>query len=113
MRDAAARARSRQAVESGGGEFFDRVEAMFAFWDMQVRERDVSGAVATAQLLARDFPEYNQISSPTIDCCRAVGVRAGCTPCEELVCTTTATAALPRMLRARLQRPPPSRVRRT
>jgi hypothetical protein len=46
----------REVAESGDGEFFDRVEAMFAFWDMQVRERDVTGAVATAQVLARDFP---------------------------------------------------------
>jgi hypothetical protein len=51
----------RQVAESGGGEFFDRVEAMFAFWDMQVRERDISGAVATAQLLARDFPENPEL----------------------------------------------------
>ena len=51
----------RQVAESGGGEFFDRVEAMFAFWDMQVRERDISGAVATAQVLARDFPENPEL----------------------------------------------------
>jgi len=51
----------RQVAESGGGEFFDRVEAMFAFWDMQVRERDISGAVATAQILARDFPENPEL----------------------------------------------------
>ena len=51
----------RQVAESGGGEFFDRVEAMFAFWDMQVRERDLSGAIATAQLLARDFPENPEL----------------------------------------------------
>jgi hypothetical protein len=51
----------RQVAESGEGEFFDRVEAMFAFWDMQVRERDISGAVATAQLLARDFPENPEL----------------------------------------------------
>jgi hypothetical protein len=48
-------------AESGGGEFFDRVEAMFAFWDMQVRERDISGAVATAQLLSRDFPDNPEL----------------------------------------------------
>ena len=27
--------------ESGGGEFFERVEAMFAIWDMQVRKQDM------------------------------------------------------------------------
>jgi hypothetical protein len=51
----------RQVAESGQGEFFDRVEAMFAFWDMQVRERDLSGAVATAQVLAHDFPENPEL----------------------------------------------------
>jgi hypothetical protein len=51
----------RQVAESAGGEFFDRVEAMFAFWDMQVRERDITGAVATARLLSRDFAENPEL----------------------------------------------------
>jgi hypothetical protein len=51
----------RQVAESGGGEYFDRVEARFAFWDMQVRERDIPGAVATAQLLSRDFPDNPEL----------------------------------------------------
>lgn len=51
----------REATESGGGEFFDHVEAMFALWDMQVREREVAGAVATARTLARDFPENREL----------------------------------------------------
>jgi hypothetical protein len=44
-------------VETGGSSFFVQTEARFALWDMQVREREVPGAVATARLLARDFPE--------------------------------------------------------
>ena len=51
----------REVVEHGNGEFFDRVEAMFALWDMQVRERELAGAVATARTLARDFPENRDL----------------------------------------------------
>src|SRR5207244_2400369 len=51
----------REVAEAGSGEFFDRVEAMFALWDMQVREREVAGAVATARTLARDFPENREL----------------------------------------------------
>ncbi len=51
----------RELAERGGGEFFDQVEAMFALWDMQVREREVVGAVATARTLARDFPENREL----------------------------------------------------
>jgi hypothetical protein len=51
----------RDVAERGGGEFFDQVEAMFALWDMQVREREVAGAVVTARTLARDFPENREL----------------------------------------------------
>ena len=51
----------REAVDSGRGEFFDRVEAMFALWDMQMREREIAGATATARVLARDFPENREL----------------------------------------------------
>jgi len=45
--------------EAAGTEsdFFTRAEARFALWDTQVRERDASGALATAIILRRDFPE--------------------------------------------------------
>jgi hypothetical protein len=36
-------------------------EAMFALRDMQVREREAPEAVATARLLARDFPENREL----------------------------------------------------
>ena len=51
----------RDVTERGSGEFFHQVEAMFALWDMQVREREVAGAVATARALARDFPENREL----------------------------------------------------
>jgi hypothetical protein len=51
----------REVVESGDGEFFDRVEAMFALWDMQMREHEIPGAVATASVLARDFPDNREL----------------------------------------------------
>ena len=45
----------------GPDDFFVQAEAMFALWDMQVREREVPGAVATARMLARDFPENREL----------------------------------------------------
>lgn len=39
------------------GDFFVRAEAGFALWDMQVRERNIAGAVETARRLATDFPD--------------------------------------------------------
>jgi hypothetical protein len=50
-----------QFVESGGGRFFDQVEAMFALWEMQMREHEVPGAVATARVLTCDFPENREL----------------------------------------------------
>lgn len=38
-------------------EFFVRAEAGFALWDMQVREKNIAGAVETAKRLAADFPD--------------------------------------------------------
>jgi hypothetical protein len=51
----------REVVDTGGGDFFVQAEAMFALWDMQVRERQLPGAVATARMLARDFPENREL----------------------------------------------------
>ncbi|MGH9253967.1 MAG: hypothetical protein ACRD3C_05290 [Vicinamibacterales bacterium] len=39
-----------------------QAEAMFALWDMQVRERNLSDAIVTARALARDFPENRDLS---------------------------------------------------
>jgi hypothetical protein len=38
------------------GEFYDRAEAMFGLWEMQVREGNVDAAVVTARRLASQFP---------------------------------------------------------
>ena len=51
----------REAVETGGSDFFVRSEAMFALWDMQVREQEVPAAVETARLLALAFPENREL----------------------------------------------------
>ena len=51
----------REVAETGRGSFFVRTEAMFALWDMQVREREVPAAVATARLLVQDFPENREL----------------------------------------------------
>ena len=46
-------------VAAGKAPFFELAEARFALWDMQVRERKLAEALATARGLSRDFP-YNQ-----------------------------------------------------
>jgi hypothetical protein len=51
----------REAAD-GEGDFFERTEAAFALWDMQVRERELVEAVATARQLARDFPDNRELT---------------------------------------------------
>jgi len=51
----------REAATSEG-EFFERAEAAFALWDMQVRERELAEAVATARQLAREFPDNRELT---------------------------------------------------
>ena len=46
---------------STDAELFIRAEAGFALWEMLVRERKFSEAVATAQGLARDFPDNQEL----------------------------------------------------
>jgi len=51
--------RGMQAIREAAaaeGTTFVRAEAGFALWDMQVREKDMAGARATAKLLANDYP---------------------------------------------------------
>jgi hypothetical protein len=43
-------------------DFFVHAEARFALWDMQVRERNMVEAMATARALAKDFPENQELS---------------------------------------------------
>ena len=42
--------------------FFVKAEAGFALWEMQIREKNFTEAVATARLLFRDFPENRELS---------------------------------------------------
>jgi hypothetical protein len=50
----------REAAEVDA-DVFIRAEAGFALWDMQVREKNIAGAVDTARGLARDFPENEEL----------------------------------------------------
>ena len=51
--------RSAAASET---DFFSHVEAEFALWDVQVRERDMAQAADVARRLARDFPENRELA---------------------------------------------------
>ena len=44
------------------GDFFAQTEAQFALWDMQIRERKFTDALSTAQALARDFPDNQELT---------------------------------------------------
>ena len=52
---------AREAA-SAESEFFVRVEAEFALWEMLVRERNVPEATTIARKLARDFPENRKLT---------------------------------------------------
>ena len=41
---------------------FVQAEAMFALWDMQVREKRLPDAVVTARVLSREFPENREVT---------------------------------------------------
>ena len=53
------------AREAAGAdsEFFVRVEAEFALWEMLVRDRQLTEATTIAQSLARDFPENHKLAN--------------------------------------------------
>jgi hypothetical protein len=48
--------RAVREAASADADLFVRAEAVFALWDMQVRERRMAEALATAGMLAHDFP---------------------------------------------------------
>jgi hypothetical protein len=48
---------------STDADFFVRVEAAFALWEMEVRERHLPEAVEIARGLARDFPENREVAA--------------------------------------------------
>jgi hypothetical protein len=43
-------------------DFFAQVEAAFALWEMQVRERKFVDALLTAKGLVRDFPDNAELA---------------------------------------------------
>jgi hypothetical protein len=42
---------------------FAHAEAVFALWDLQLRERNVAAAVITARGLARDYPDNREVAA--------------------------------------------------
>jgi tetratricopeptide (TPR) repeat protein len=51
-----------RAAASAESDFFVRVEAEFALWEMLVRERNVSEATTIARKLAHDFPDNRKLA---------------------------------------------------
>ena len=51
-----------RAAADADADLFTRAEARFALWDMQVREKRIADAVVTAKVLARDFPDNEELS---------------------------------------------------
>ena len=41
---------------------FVQAEAMFALWDMQIREKQVPDAIVTARVLSREFPDNREVT---------------------------------------------------
>jgi hypothetical protein len=62
-------------------DFFTRTEARFALWDILVRERDIPGALAAANVLIKDFPENQQLKI-FIDANRSPNSRASASPAK-------------------------------
>ncbi len=51
-----------QEAAQAEAEPFVQAEAMFALWDMQVRERNLADAIVTARALSRDFPDNRDLT---------------------------------------------------
>lgn len=52
----------RDAAANANGDFYTSAEARFALWDVQVREKDIAGALVTAKTLAVDFPRNAELT---------------------------------------------------
>ena len=59
-KQALANVRDAAQLES---EFFTHVEAEFALWDMEVRERDMASATDVARGLAHEFPDNRELAA--------------------------------------------------
>ena len=51
-----------QQAAGSSADPFSQAEAAFALWDMQVREKNLPAAIATAQGLSRDFPDNHELA---------------------------------------------------
>ena len=54
--------RTMQAAADTDADFFVHVEALFALWELQVRERQLPAAMAIARRLAVDFPDNRDLA---------------------------------------------------
>lgn len=52
-----------RAAAGADSEFFVRVEAEFALWEMLVRDKQLAEATAIAQRLAQEFPENHKLAN--------------------------------------------------
>jgi tetratricopeptide (TPR) repeat protein len=53
--------RTVQEAATADADFYSHTEAIFALWDLQVRQKSIEAAVSTARLIARDFPENPEV----------------------------------------------------
>jgi hypothetical protein len=51
----------REAAQEASPQYV-QAEAMFALWDMEVRERNLADAIVVARALARDFPDNRELT---------------------------------------------------
>ena len=54
---------SMRAAATAEADFFVHAEAMFALWDLHVRERNLGAAIEIARALARDFPDNRELAT--------------------------------------------------
>ncbi len=50
-----------RAMATGEAKPYEKAEAQFALWEIELREKNVPAAVAAAKLLAHDFPENEEL----------------------------------------------------
>lgn len=51
-----------RATAMGDAKPYERAEGQFALWEIELREKNIPAAVAAAELLAKDFPENEELA---------------------------------------------------
>ena len=51
-----------RAMAMGEAKPYEKAEAQFALWEIELREKNVPAAVAAAKLVARDFPDNEELT---------------------------------------------------